>query len=388
MGWIMRIVFSGVMGRDGLGGNAWSTLQYLLGFRELGHDVYYLEDCGASSFVWDWNRADWNYGLDYPAAHVHACLQPFGFGEKWIYRTDAESRGMPLEQFCDICRQTDLLVLRAAPLPVWRKEYEFSRRRVFVDVDPGFTQIAIANGEGAVAETLARCHVRFTVGQGIGAADCLIPNLGGPWQRTVPPVFLPEWPMVTAQATHFTSVVRWRTYQHHVLGRDLCHGGISYGQRDREFPKFLTLPNLTAQKFRLALMGGEGDELASNGWEVVSGESNSRTLAAYRTFIQQSRAEFAVPKQGYVQTRSGWFSDRSVCYLASGRPVVLEDTGMSNWLPVGEGLLAFHDLESAVAAVEEINRDYKRHQFAARAIAEDFFATSRVLKDFIDVAMQ
>src|SRR5262249_37756919 len=137
-GALMKIVFSDVVGRDGLGGNAWSTLQHLLGFRALGHEVYYLEDCGALIFVWNWNKADWDYGLDYPAAYLHSCLEPFGFGKHWIYRTNDDSRGMALDEFGDICRQSDLLIMRAAPLSVWRKEYDFPRRRVFIDGDPGF----------------------------------------------------------------------------------------------------------------------------------------------------------------------------------------------------------------------------------------------------------
>lgn len=377
----MKIIFAGTIGRSGLGGQAWASLQYLLGLRALGHEVWYLEDCGDTTFVWNWEKAEWDYGLDYPAACVQSCLAPFGFGEHWIYRTDAGARGMPLEKFRSICAGTDLLILRAVPLWVWRAEYNLPRRRAFIDVDPGFTQIAIANGDRGIADGIARCERRFTVAQRIGAADCLIPQNGGPWVKTLPPVFLPEWPVAGSSATHFTSIMRWQGF------REASHGGKSFGQRDQEFPKFIELPKFTAQKFRLALMGAKPEEFTPHGWEVAPGEVVSRTAAAYREFIQRSRAEFGVPKHGYVAMRGGWFSDRSVCYLASGRPVAVEDTGLSDWLPVGEGLLTFHDLASARDVVGKINSDYKRHRRAARALAEKYFATDRVLPELLEAAM-
>jgi hypothetical protein len=377
----VKIIFSGTIGRSGLGGQAWASLQYLLGLRALGHEVWYLEDCGDTTFVWGWEKAEWNYGLDYPAAFVNSCFAPFGFGDRWIYRTDAGSRGMPLEKFREICAGADLLILRAVPLWVWRAEYDLPRRRAFIDVDPGFTQIAIANGDQGIADGVARCERRFTVAQHLGAAGCLIPQNGGPWLKTLPPVFLPEWPVAESSAAHFTSLVRWQGF------REASHGGKSFGQRDQEFPKFIGLPKLTPQKFRLALMGVKPEELAKHGWETAPGEIISKTPASYREFIQQSRAEFGVPKHGYVAMRGGWFSDRSVCYLASGRPVVVEDTGLGDWLPLGEGVLTFYDLESARVAVEKINSNYERHRRAARALAEKYFATDRVLPEFLEVAM-
>ncbi|MDE3066732.1 MAG: glycosyltransferase family 1 protein [Verrucomicrobiota bacterium] len=377
----MKIILAGTIGRSGLGGQAWANLQYLLGLRALGHEVWYLEDCGDTSFVWDWEKAEWNYELEYPAACVRACLAPFGFGKRWIYRAGAGARGMALEQFREICAAADLLILRAAPLWLWRPEYDLPRRRAFIDVDPGFTQIAIANGDQGVADGVARCERRFTVAQRLGVADCLIPRNGGPWLKTLPPVFLPEWPVADSPATQFTSIMRWQGF------REASHGGRSFGQRDQEFPKFIGLPKLTPQTFCIALMGVKPEELTKRGWAVAPGEVISRTPARYREFIQQSRAEFGVPKHGYVEMRGGWFSDRSVCYLASGRPVAVEDTGLGDWLQVGEGLLTFDDVDSARLAVEKVNSDYERHRRAARALAEKVFATGRVLPSLLEAAM-
>ena len=187
--------------------------------------------------------------------------------------------------------------------------------------------------------------------------------------------------MSDAAATHFTSVMRWQGF------REVKHNGVAYGQRDKEFPAFLDLPRQTAQKFLIAQMGIKPEMLTSNGWETVHGEIISKTPVSYRDFIQNSRAEFSVPKNGYVKMRGGWFSDRSVCYLASGRPVLIEDTGLSDWLSLGEGVVTFRDPVEALAGVDKINKDYPMHRKSARRVAEEFFATERVLPLFLEAAM-
>ena len=377
----MIIIVSGTIGRSGLGGQAWATLQYLLGFRALGHEVFYLEDCGRSSWVYIWEKEDWTHELDYPAAYVNACLEPFGFGDRWIYRDNYRSLGMSLDRFLDVCSAADLLVLRAVPFWNWREEYEGPSRRAFIDVDPGFTQITLANGDQGWVDGVARCERRFTYGQRIGAEDCPIPDAGGPWLKTLPPVFLHEWPVAESDADLFTSVMRWQGF------KEVTHNGVSYGQRDKEFANYLDLPKLTPQKFRIAQMGIKPELLANRGWESVPGEVISRTPASYREFIQQSRAEFSVPKNGYVKMRGGWFSDRSVCYLASGRPVLIEDTGLRNWLPTDEGIVTFNCLNEAVAGINLINSDYERQRRAARRFAESIFSTDKVLGSFLNEAM-
>ena len=377
----MKIIFAGTIGRSGLGGQAWASLQYLLGFRALGHEVFYLEDCGDCSWVYNWDKEEWTFELEYPAAYVRECLEPFGLGDRWTYRTNGGSAGAPLEEFLAFCAEADLLVMRAVPLWVWRREYDRPRRRIFLDVDPGFTQISIANGDKGLAEGIARCERRFTLGQRVGASDCPIPLVGGPWLKTLPPVFLPEWQFVEIAASHFTSLMRWQGF------REATYLGVSYGQRDKEFPDVLDLPRLTPQKFCIAQMGIDPDLLKSHGWEVAPGEIVSRTPGTYRAFIQNSRAEFSVPKNGYVRMRGGWFSDRSVCYLATGRPVLIKDTGLTDWLPVGEGLLTFEDQDGAAAGVNRINQAYERHRRAARRLAENVFSTDRVLPALLGTAV-
>ena len=378
----MKIILSGGIGRFPVGGHAWVDMQYLLGLQALGHDVYYLEECGEGSWVYNWATEEVTTELEYPTNYVRECLEPIGFGERWIYRAGDRSVGMDADKFVALCSEADLLVVRASPIELWRNEYMLPRRRVYIDSDPGFTQFACLSGPAEWRDTIDRCERLFTIGQCIGAADCPIPTLGREWSKTVAPVYLPHWPVSdSAGATYFTTVMQWRSY------KDVVYEGVSYGNKDKEFPKFIRLPALTSQPLQVALTGAAPEELAAYGWNVVSGWETSFTPELYQRYVSGSRAEFAVAKHGYVATRGGWFSDRSVCYLACGRPVLVQDTGLGDWLPVGEGLLTFQDLPGAVAGIDVINQDYQRHSRAARRLAEEYFDAERVLQDLLQAAM-
>ena len=177
--------------------------------------------------------------------------------------------------------------------------------------------------------------------------------------------------------------MQWRSYQ------EVIYRGTSYGNKDKEFPKFIDLPQRTAQPFRIALTGDHciPDKLSQYSWEIVPGWVTSFTIESYQNFVQTSRAEFGVAKQGYVATQGGWFSDRSVCYLASGRPILVQDTGLSDWLPIGEGILIFRDQKEALNGIEAINGDYERHRYAARRLAEEYFDSDKVLSSLLEAAM-
>jgi hypothetical protein len=313
---------------------------------------------------------------------VRHCLEPVGFGKKWIYRAGNQSVGMPVEEFRSACEHADLLIVRGSPIDLWRKEYDWPRRRTYIDSDPGFTQISLVNSHPSLTHTVEQCERLFTIGYGIGDPNCPIPTAGREWLKIVPPIFLPHWPFAEKEnSTHFTSIMQWRSYPKGF------HKGVTYGEKEKEFPKFMDLPKFTEQRFRLALIKGDPDKLASHGWEVVTGHKATLTPELYRRFIQDSRAEFGVAKHGYVQTHSGWFSDRSVCYLASGRPVLAQDTGQGDWLQIGNGFLAFRDLPEALKGIEAINSDYKRHCRGARLLAEQHFAAEKVMRLFLENAM-
>jgi hypothetical protein len=378
----MIIIFASAIGRFPIGGNTWSDLQYLLGLRNLGHNVFYLEECGIESWVYNWESGQLTTELDYPTNYVRNCLEPLGFADRWIYRAGDLSEGMSVDKFFEVCSRADLMIVRGSPISLWREEYKWPRRRIFIDADPGFTQIRIAEGDADLVKTIEQCECLFTVGQHMGAKGCLIPTMGRRWLKTLPPVVLSDWPWVDENsAKHFSTIMQWRSY------REVVYKGISYGNKDKEFPKFIELPKLTQQPFQIALSGGDPDELCQNGWEVIPGWIASFTPDSYQKFIQTSRAEFGVAKQGYVATQGGWFSDRSVCYLSSGRPVLVQDTSLSNWLPIGEGLLTFQDLSESINGVNTINADYQKHRRAARKIAEDYFDSNKVLSSLLEAAM-
>ena len=383
----MIIVFAGSIGRLPVGGHAWANLQYLGGLRAMGHEVFYLEDCGEGSWVHDWQADEVRTDLEYPTAYLKACLDLVGMGDRWIYRAGGRTAGMPLESFRDLCAQADLLLVRAVPISPWHGEYDLPRKRAFIDVDPGFTQAALLEGEPALCETVARCEHLFSIAQRLGAPDCAIPDDGHRWIPTVSPVWLEQWPVAAAsEPSLFTSVLQWRSFgKAHRYGR-VEREGVRYGQKESEFSRFAHLPAKTRQGLRLALTGGDPAYLEGCGWQVRTGWRETRTPNDYRRFIAGSRAEFGVAKQAYVGTRAGWFSDRSACYLASGRPVCVQDTGLAAWLPVGEGVVCFDDLDGAIEGIDRINADYSRHRRAARAIAEDHFATDRVLPALLEAA--
>ncbi len=175
--------------------------------------------------------------------------------------------------------------------------------------------------------------------------------------------------------------MQWQSY------KDVVYQGRHFGNKNREFEKFIELPGLTSQSFEIAMSGGHHEELSRFGWKVRPGWKVSQTPASYQAFVQQSRVEFAVAKHGYVTSRGGWFSDRSICYLASGRPVLVQDTGLGDWLPLGEGLLVFTELKDALRGIEVINSNYAAHRRAARALAEDYFAADKVLTRFLEQAL-
>ncbi|MBA3404629.1 MAG: glycosyltransferase family 1 protein [Gemmatimonadaceae bacterium] len=378
----MLIIFSGTIGRSALGGQAWATMQYLAGFRQLGHDVFYLEDCGETSLAYNWGRQEPTYDLDYPSEFVRECLRFLDMEDRWIYRAGDGWRGFTLSDFQDVCSEASLMIMRATPMWTWRGEYARPHRRAFIDVDPGFTQFRLAGGHRALSEGLDRCERLFTLGQNIGMQGCTIPTVNRQWLKTLPPVSLPHWPAQgDREDTHFTSLIRWTGY------REETFGGTTYGQRDMEFPKYLHLPQMVKQPLRMAAMGVAPEILEANGWDFVRGEEVSRTHQAYQRFIQRSRGEFLVPKHAYVSTRSGWFSDRSVCYLASGRPVLIEDTGLGGFLPLGNGLLTFSDPDSAARGLDIINEDYGNHCNAARKLAEQLFSAETVLPAFLEAAL-
>lgn len=377
----MRIILTGSIGRSVTGGQGWANLNYLLGLRSLGHEVFYLEDVGQWSSTYDWDAEQMTDSLDYPADYIAATLEPWGFAGRWAYRAGDETRGLSLERLKAECRDADLLLVRGVPLFEERPEYTAITHRAFIDVDPGFTQFRLAREEPAYVTTMAMCDTLFTFGIGINTSGGAVPLAGRQWHPTLPPIALEAWPAEPPPAGGaYTTVARFRGF------KDIEHNGVMYGQRDRELPKFLDLPARTSAPLAMALTGGGHGQLKQHGWQTLDGWRVSRTLEDYRQFICNSRGEFGVAKHCYVATHSGWFSDRSACYLATGRPTIVQDTGQQAWLPLGEGVLTYRTLDEAAAAITQVEADYAAHAQASRAIAEQLFDARKVLSKLLEQA--
>jgi hypothetical protein len=369
----MKILFAGIIARYPFGGVTWCSLMYLLGLRALGHEVFYIEDTGECVYdpMQNTRSTDPSYGTNY----IHAALAPYGLGDCWTFvNYDGSYHGQSAEHVRRYCTDADLYLNLSGGAWFWRDEYARIPRSAFIDSDPAFTQLAIAKAEPWYVDFFKRFDRLFTFGANIGTPASTIPVGDFTWHKTWQPVTLDDWRPVIAPGPHFSTVMTWQIESFTDVG----------GNKDQEFVKYLDLPSRTAQPFELAINGPQG-LLREHGWATVSAMDVSRTPAQYREFIHNSRAEFAVAKHTYVVNRSGWFSDRTECYLASGRPALVQDTGWSAHLPAGDGLLAFSTPEEALAGLDRINSDYSRHAARAAEIADEHFDARRVLTRLLEV---
>lgn len=379
------IVVSGALAnKPANGGAAWTRLSWALGCRRLGYDVLFIEQIAPSTSV-DASGSPCAIERSVNLAYFDAVTRHFGLDAALVVEGEPRSFGVPWAVLPDMAQAADLLVNISGHLTAAALKPRF-RRRVFVDLDPGYTQLWHAAG---LAEDRLRDHdVYFTVGESIGTPRCDVPCGGIEWRPIRQPVVLEEWPVVEPPSaqTRFTTVASWRG----PLGR-ATRDATSYGVKAHEFRKFMAIPNLSEPSFELALDidpadRADVDALRTNGWHVVDPRSVAADPAAFRRYVQASSAEFSVAQGVYVETRSGWFSDRTVRYLASGKPAVVQDTGWSRRYPSGKGLLRFGTMEEAVRAVEDIASDYLDHARAARAIAEEFFDSDKVWAELLEAA--
>ena len=371
------LLLLGIVGQYPMAGVAWQAVHHLLGFRDLGWDVWYVEDSGAAPY--DPRTGGVSGETDYAVRYVADVMGRIGFGERWVYldMMRGETHGASPARLAALYREAGVIVnLCGATAP--RAEHRQGARLVYVETDPVYEQLQIALGDRSSIGFLEAHDVLFTYGENLGAPDCPVPLGGLDWKTTRPPVVLSCWQQpLDAAATHFTTVASFANQ-----GKDVTWQGQTYRwSKDENFLRLLDLPRHTPQPLRLAMRPPAEVEarLRAAGWDLVDPGATSRDLDGYRDFIRRSRGEITVAKDIYVRPRSGWFSDRSVCYLAAGRPVVTQDTGFGRFLPTGEGLLAFSTLDEAVDAVARINADYPRHAAGARRIAEECFGAARVL---------
>ena len=370
----MKVVLAGIIARYPFGGVTWCSLMYLLGLRELGHEVFYVEDTGECVYdpIQNARSLDPGYGTSY----IHEALAPFGLGDRWAFvNYDGTYHGRGVDEVRRYCADADLFLNLSGGSWFWRDEYSLIPHKAFIDSDPAFTQLAIAKAEPWYVEFFQRFDRLFTFGANIGTPASPVPTGQFTWHKTWQPVTLSEWRTAVVPRDRFTSVLTWRTESFTDVD----------GNKDQEFLKYLELPARTSQLFELAINGPQ-DMLRQHGWNTVDAMKVSRTPWEYRQFVQGSKAEFGVAKHTYVTSRTGWFSDRTECYLASGRPALVQDTGWTAHLPHDEGLLSFTTLDEAVAGIDRINGDYYRHARRAEEIAREHFGAARVLARLVEEA--
>jgi len=367
----LNVVVSGmVAGVPGQGGASWAVLQYLMGLRRLGHRVLLVEPVSGSP------SSD-------AVAYCEVVMKAAGLEGDWALLEAGSTRtaGRTYDDVLRYAKSADLL-LNVSGMLADEALLEAVPVRAYLDLDPAFNQLW-HEVEGIDMRFDGHTHF-VTVGLNLGTDGCPVPTCGRQWITTLPPVVLDEWPVADeVERDGFTTVANFRGYG------SVDHAGVFYGQKVHSLRGVADLPTRIPERFLLA-MAVHPDEaedlrmLRSNGWELVDPSGVAATPDDYRRFVQGSKAELGLAKLGYVVSSSGWFSDRSACYLASGRPVPAQDTGFPAHLPTGDGLLSFTDTDDAVAGIERINTDYEHHRRAARAVAEEHFDSDRVLDRLLE----
>ena len=383
----MLAIVTGMIATYPVGGVAWDYGQYALGLERLGFDVFYLEDTGQETY--DPSKGEYGTDCTFGAKFLQESLSALSpaLGKRWHIRAmDGSTWGITADELRQAAGEADLF-LNVSGGTLLRDEYMGCPRRVLIDSDPGWNQFvnypkwdARPGWQGSHG---FRAHnYFFTYAERMGAADCPLPTLGIEWHPTRPPVVLECWQPSGVGAT-WTTVMSWNNFRKPVEYR-----GELYGSKELEFPKIEGLPRaLPDSNFELAVGGLDApvERWRDFGWHVVDSHSVSRTSERYRDYIQQSRGEISVAKNLVTATRSGWFSCRSVCYLAAGRPCVIQDTGFTERIPTGEGLLAWTTFEEARRAVLDVESNYAFHQRRAREVAAQYFDAKHVLGEILTI---
>ena len=364
------------------GGNAWAHMSYVLGFRKLGFDVYFVEELHPSACVaLDGHPAAISDSVN--RAYFRHIAEEFGLQGKMALISPQQQtlEGVDFTELVEILESADLLINISGHLDVEQLAKRV-RRKAFLDLDPGFTQFWLAQSNYGFR--IPPHDYYFTVGENIGAADCPIPTSGIRWRPTRQPVLLDQWPVTTEGDPHrFTTIATWRG----PFG-PVSYRGQTFGSKVHEFRKYVGIPRTTDATFEIALNIHPADykdreALLKNSWHLEDPTKVVPDMSSFRRYVQTSGAEFSVAQEMYVGTHCGWFSDRTVRYLASGKPVLVEDTGFTRNYPAGNGLLTFTTPEEAVTGVRQITEKYSENATAARQIAEEYFDSNRVLNELL-----
>jgi hypothetical protein len=378
----LRLIVLGNIGCEPYPGIAWQAMQYAVGLRRLGHEVYYFET--SSSWPYDPVSASRVNDSAYALSWLCNVADNFGFGNHWAYRRsygDKSWFGMGRARAEELLAHADAILSITGSTRIEEEGLE-AARLVYVCTDPVVHEVRYAAGDEDVRTLVGEHDDVVTFGENIGTERCPLPPLPRLRGRTRQPVLMDLWePELPGR--RFTTVGNWKQD-----GRDTDFAGERYyWSKHREYLKFIDLPRRVSEPLELAtglvqLSQQERDLLRSNGWHLT--DSLGLTLCSYLDYIRHSRGEFTVAKDANIRLRTGWFSDRSACYLAAGRPVITQDTGFGDVLPVGEGLFAFRSLDDILAAFEAVQSDYERHSRMARGIAQEYFRAETVLARLLE----
>lgn len=378
------IVVGGYIVGFPVGGMTWHHLNYLIGLHELGHEVYFLEDSGR--FALPYNPITWTSEADskYGRTYLERTFDEVGLPRRYCYYSEFEDQhyGMSQQQLNELLSRADLFLSVSGVTPL-RKSRPRARRMAIIDTDPVFTQLRMRHDAEFLGHFKA-FDACATFGRLIGTEKSPLPTHDIPWIPTNQPIALSHWPCLPATSSAFTTIGKWG----HAADRNVEFSGREFSSsKSIEWMKMMDLP----RRVKSPLSLGMGDlprdmiqQFQAHGWQLADADQASISTASYRSFIQDSAAEFTVSKGIYAGLPSGWFSDRSAAYLATGRPVVTQHSGFDQWLPTGQGLFSYQTLDEAAAAINTIAEDYPRHAAAARRIAEQHFDSAKVLTELLD----
>jgi hypothetical protein len=384
-----RIVVMGFMGSMPIAGVIWQHVHYVVGLQQLGHDVFYIED--SARLPYNPETFEVNDEFDYAAKVLDRLAGEFDFKNRWAfcarYLKNNPTAGLPLKIIRRLYRDADA-ILNICGTQEFNEDLLKSDRIIYVESDPGVEQIKIDQGVKPTIDYLSRHHALFTFGENVGTKKFPVPGHGFKWHATRQPIVTDLWKTNRRpkRAAVFTSIANWSTSGL----KDITWRGRKYlWSKSREFLRFVAAPKRAGETFELATNIQDArarEKFERNGWRLVSPLQMSIDYWHYRDYIQQSKGEFTAAKDQYVRLNTGWFSDRSACYLAAGRPVITQETGFTKNYGGDAGLLAFRSLGEIADAVKKINADYPKQSGAARQIAREIFEAEKVLKSLLDRA--
>jgi hypothetical protein len=355
-------------------------MAYLVGFKKLGHDIYFVEKSTWEDSCYDLSKkimtSDFSYGLSV----ITGMMKKFGLENHWSFVDEQGGyHGLSKKAVREIFNSADIFI--DMEWGEWEQESHRIPKRCFFDGEPGWLQMKLTNLYQAGGR-FPDYDFWFTAGANIGTDDCTIPLAGVEWHHTYSPI-LPDDSLEIglSENSAFTTVMNWQS------NKVIEYNKKTYGQKDLEFEKFVNLPSRTGQKLEIAVSSRNvpTQRLIDNGWRVKNADDVAQSIDSYLTYIARSKGEFSVAKNVFVETQAGVIGDRSAYYLYYGKPVIHQETGFSKNLPCGSGLFAVKNCEEAAAAIECVCQDYKRHSKAAKEIAREYFITEKVVQKILTV---